>query len=565
MSENVRPLTYRRPGGGRFQISPGALAQMLKYVQDAPRKLEAGGVLLGRYILGTPDVVVDFVTEPMPGDRRTRTRFFRHQRGHQTTIERTWRESVGTCTWLGEWHSHPESDPEPSCVDCADWRRKLFVDRYDEALFFVIVGTHSVCAWEGTLTSLEKPLGTLHQLEHDTLMPDIIWKKGKKRPKIPLQVERELWGRAAGRCEFRGCNEPLFRDTLTQGRSNLATIAHIVSWTKNGPRGDEKRSAALATDINNLILTCKKHGKYIDDREREEEYSEERLLDFKREHEERVRILTGLTEDAQTHVVFFRAPVDGRDHAINERKAHEALLPLYPAEEHPFDIDLAGVGVKSSSAGFYELLAEATSQQLKLLLTRRAGHLRPQSLSVFAIAPVPLLVHLGHLIGDIQNLNLFQQHRNRRGWKWADDEEPLKFYELEQPNLRLNNQDAPVVVVLSISAPVRRDLLRRHFERVPLVYEMFVPGVKAGIESGRDFLKSATRLEVFSSEFRNLLDVLRGRHGHKRPVHLFAAVPAPIAIEAGRNIKDVDPPFIIYDYQKKEMGYAQALIINGVI
>lgn len=396
-------------------------------------------------------------------------------------------------------------------------------------------------------------------------MPNTTWKKGKRRPKIPLQVQRELWGRSAGRCEFRGCNEPLFIDTLTQGRSNLATIAHIVSWTENGPRGHKKRSAALAKDINNLMLTCKKHGKYIDDKDREEEYSEKRLLEFKREHEERVRILTGITENAQTHVVFFRAPVDGRDLTIDESKAHEALLPHYPAEEHPYDLDLAGVGVRSSSPGFYELLAEATTRQLKPLLTRRAGHPRPKSLSIFAIAPIPLLVHFGHLIGDIQNVNLYQHHRNRRGWKWAAEEEPVSFYDLEQPKMRPNSQDVPLAVVLSVSAPVRRDLLYRHFKRKPLIYEMFVPGVRSGIESGRDFLKSATRLEVFSYEFRNLLDLLRIQHGHKRLVHLFAAVPAPVAIEVGRNIKDVDPPFIIYDYQKQEKGYVQALTINGIV
>lgn len=142
-------LLFRRPGGGRLQIGPDALAVILRYAQHEPGAPEAGGALLGRYILSTRDVVVDVVTEPMRADRRSRTRFYRHRRGHQAVIERAWAESGGTCAWLGEWHTHPEPVPTPSWVDRADWRRKLLVDRYDEALFFVIAGTASVRAWEG--------------------------------------------------------------------------------------------------------------------------------------------------------------------------------------------------------------------------------------------------------------------------------------------------------------------------------------------------------------------------------------------------------------------------------
>lgn len=138
---------------------------MLKFVQDTPSKPEAGGVLLGRYILDTHDVVVDLITEPMPRDLRSRVRFFRHRRGHQIAIDQTWRESSGTCTWLGEWHSHPEHNPSPSFTDHADWRRKLLVDRYDEVLFFVIVGIQNICVWEGALPSWKKPLGTIRQLK----------------------------------------------------------------------------------------------------------------------------------------------------------------------------------------------------------------------------------------------------------------------------------------------------------------------------------------------------------------------------------------------------------------
>jgi integrative and conjugative element protein (TIGR02256 family) len=142
-------LTYARECGGRFQISASALGVIRSFIQNDRGRPEAGGVLLGRHIHGTADVIVDSVTSPMVGDRAQRLSFFRSRRRHQEAVDRIWDKSHGTCTYLGGWHTHPESDPTPSRVDWLDWRRHLLVDRYTTALFFVIAGTRVVRAWEG--------------------------------------------------------------------------------------------------------------------------------------------------------------------------------------------------------------------------------------------------------------------------------------------------------------------------------------------------------------------------------------------------------------------------------
>ena len=145
----IERLTLLRANGGHFEIGPGPLATIRDYAQDVPHKLEAGGVLLGRHILNTLDIVVDLVTTPLPGDHQSRVRFFRARRRHQAAIDRAWKDSGGTYTYLGEWHTHPEPGPMPSLVDQLNWRRKLMVDRFSISLFFVIVGTEAVRVWEG--------------------------------------------------------------------------------------------------------------------------------------------------------------------------------------------------------------------------------------------------------------------------------------------------------------------------------------------------------------------------------------------------------------------------------
>lgn len=142
-------LLFGRPGGGRLKISKPALLQMLLFRQLNPADCEAGGVLLGRLLLDSHDIVVDEVTVPMRGDKRSRFAFYRHKCGHQAIINQRWQESKGTCIYLGEWHTHPEPAPTPSRIDRTDWQRKLRADRFEKSLFFVIVGTHEIRMWFG--------------------------------------------------------------------------------------------------------------------------------------------------------------------------------------------------------------------------------------------------------------------------------------------------------------------------------------------------------------------------------------------------------------------------------
>jgi integrative and conjugative element protein (TIGR02256 family) len=150
------PSIFRKSDAGRLEIGQHALARMLAFVQSTPRKTEAGGVLLGRYLLESTDIVIDGITIPMPGDCRSRSSFYRDHRRHQQAIDRAWRESGGTCAYLGEWHTHPERRPLPSGTDRREWRRKLREDVFDgDRLYFIVVGIESLRVWEGIRSSLE--------------------------------------------------------------------------------------------------------------------------------------------------------------------------------------------------------------------------------------------------------------------------------------------------------------------------------------------------------------------------------------------------------------------------
>jgi len=150
MNSTKVALFFEDSLNNKIKIGPSALSGMAGFVQNDSAKREAGGVLLGRFLIGNNDVIVDHITVPMTGDKRSRFGYFRSKDAHQKRISEMWALSQGTCNYLGEWHTHPEDDPDPSAHDLTSWKNKLRLDRFDsDFLFFVIVGTVQVNAWKG--------------------------------------------------------------------------------------------------------------------------------------------------------------------------------------------------------------------------------------------------------------------------------------------------------------------------------------------------------------------------------------------------------------------------------
>ena len=75
---------------------------------------------------------------------------------------------------------------------------------------------------------------------------------------ITRSVERELWARSAGRCEFAGCNRILYKSPVTQESVNISEKAHIYSISSSGPRGwgPFANKKGRVNEISNLILVC---------------------------------------------------------------------------------------------------------------------------------------------------------------------------------------------------------------------------------------------------------------------------------------------------------------------
>ncbi|MBI4455145.1 MAG: Mov34/MPN/PAD-1 family protein [Acidobacteria bacterium] len=142
-------MRFQRPDGGCLEFSEDVVTTLERYRQNAAGATESGGVLLGRLVLDSADIVVDEITEPTVSDRRSRFFFFRSKERTQKRVTKAWCEFNGTRNYLGEWHTHPEDDPRPSPHDLANWKRIARLAKYEQNfLFFAIVGRLQIRVWE---------------------------------------------------------------------------------------------------------------------------------------------------------------------------------------------------------------------------------------------------------------------------------------------------------------------------------------------------------------------------------------------------------------------------------
>ncbi len=106
---------------------------------------------------------------------------------------------------------------------------------------------------------------------------------------IDARTRQILWGKAGATCAFPNCRRRLVRDASPNDREVLVgEIAHIVAQSPGGPRRVAEIPGGDVDGNGNLILLCHEHHELVD--QQPNTYPSERLLQFKADHEEWVRI-----------------------------------------------------------------------------------------------------------------------------------------------------------------------------------------------------------------------------------------------------------------------------------
>lgn len=249
---------------------------------------------------------------------------------------------------------------------------------------------------------------------------------------IPESVKYRLWGKAAGRCEYDGCNEPLWLDSLTKAEFNIAYIAHIIADKPGGPRGNESLSRKLAADISNLMLLCDCHHRLID-KDDILGHSVERLREMKQKHEDRMELVTAIQSSKRSEVILYGERIGKHHVQLSYDHASHAMIPYrYPARTRAIELSLKNYAFEDADQSYWVNQREHLHRQFAMHVGPILASGQADHFSVFAIGPQPLLIELGRLLSDIPPADVYQLHREPPDWRWQEHQ-PEFQYQISEP------------------------------------------------------------------------------------------------------------------------------------
>lgn len=372
-----------------------------------------------------------------------------------------------------------------------------------------------------------------------------------KRTALEEKTKIFLWGMTAGRCEI--CNKLLYIDSKFGDTANFAENAHIHAVGKNGPRHVDEMSKEEINKIENLMLLCAEHHHLIDTKP--ENYPDNTLIDCKKHHEERIRKITEIQDDASCKIVTFFSNIDNVEIFSAEMLLKRAVVKanLYPRQDAPISLD---EGSQTRYIPTKENLVEKANELEYQIKQAFNGIVKKNEvIAIFSLAPQTLLFKLGTLISDQLNVQVFQCHREGEKWSWPENEFTRIKYLIKKT---CDKSEETVAMVIDLSAQIIDN-------RVTVVLGDECTIFHLTIESpNRLFVKNKKIQDDFVKSFRSLMEQIKNEYPNADKIHVFPAMPNSLAIRAGMDIMPkVDLPIVIYDVLSAGNEFTETIEIGG--
>ena len=356
------------------------------------------------------------------------------------------------------------------------------------------------------------------------------------------QDQRILLAEAGGQCELEGCPEFIYEDMLTKQKFNFGEYAHIIGDSPDGPRGDIDLSEKYCKDRTNIMLLCPKHHKMIDTIL--EKYTDDQLFAMKKRHEERVRRILSIGKDRYSTVITYAANVGCLNCVINSDEVNETLLldGWYPSESRPIELGLINSSVQDKSLEYWVTERQNLERQFQLKVEQYLQANRMSRFSLFAIAPMPLLVLLGVLMSDKFDVQVYQLHKEPRSWMWQTDK--VQPFIVKEPDKKIGKP----VMVFSLSSAAVRDRVDRLYDGQDVsIWELTIP------EPNNDYLRSKDQLADFRVKVRAILEDinLHAPADEAIDVHMAMSVSCAVTLGMVRNSK-ADRAYNLFDYNNDQ-------------
>ena len=236
---------------------------------------------------------------------------------------------------------------------------------------------------------------------------------------------------------------------------------------------------------------------------------------------------------AETLVVTYSAMIAADSPQIDYGQVCEALPKEVVPSEHPFEIK--NDNPEQDEYSFWEKESAFLVKKVNELFTSMSV-MKKMHLSLFALAPMPLLVKLGSLLNEKYQVEVYQKHRNPDNWNRLD-EEGQEFI-INRPD----NMNKKAVLIFSLSASIR-DRINHNYDDNASIWEVTIAN------PNMDMLRSKRQQDDFKMIVRDLLtEISNSTHDDTIAVHM--AMPVACAVELGRVwMPKGHKSLVLYDYR----------------
>ncbi len=370
------------------------------------------------------------------------------------------------------------------------------------------------------------------------------------REKVSPTTQVKVWARAAGRCTL--CARSVLDSRSFFHTVLIGQMAHNVGATDNdgSPRSASDLTLKERSLEGNLLLLCPDCHRMIDDKVNEGLYTQDLLEAKKSEHELRVAKATNFEILRRTMVVTTKSRVRGTNTTVSEREVAEAMvdagLVAHMSDGRPVHIVIKFDDDEQDSWVWDRGIKQIRDALEELNHAGEDG--RVDHVSLFPLAPIPLLVYLGSRLDDKLTVSVFDRHRggHRNVWCWPKQDGPAPTFQVETQSSQ--GSETEVVAAVSVSGSVSVGDLPEDLSPLPLITLAPQSGSAAP-----GLIGSEVALDAFSKAWRQLLADVEALWPQATQLHVIAAVPASAAIRMGQHrMRDVHPGFIVY--QRTDTG-----------
>lgn len=236
----------------------------------------------------------------------------------------------------------------------------------------------------------------------------------------------------------------------------------------------------------------------------------------------------------KTLVVLYGAKIADDNPLLNYNSSLKAISSKFqPSEGSPIRIQMNG---NTNSKEDWERESQNLENEIKQSVLPYLRTARLNHISLFGLAPMPLLVKLGTILNEKYSVDVYQKHRNPDNWCYL--KESTEDFIVNRPE---ETTKAPVLVLSLSDSIIGR--IEHLYGNNSSIWEVTVRN------PNMDLMRTKEQLETYKKIIRDLLNEISQASSFPS-INVHMAVPVSCAIELGRVwMPKPHKSLVLFDYR----------------